>query len=101
MAEHDLDETVFHESAHIALAPLLSSDPDWYSNQIADSNFITQYAGEKPDKEDIAESALFAWTMLHHPGRLEILTIDHHFINNQVARPLQFVKNAMLTTHFG
>lgn len=70
LAEHDLDETVFHESAHVALDPLLSSDPDWQSSQTADSNFITQYAADNPDKEDIAESALFAWTMLFHPGRL-------------------------------
>lgn len=70
LAEHDLDETVFHESAHLALDPLLSSDPDWRSNQIADGDFITEYAAEKPNKEDIAESALFVWTMLYHPGRL-------------------------------
>lgn len=70
LAEHDLDETVFHESAHVALDPLLASDPDWRSNQIADGDFITQYAAERPEKEDIAESALFAWTMLNHPGRL-------------------------------
>lgn len=70
LADHDLDETVFHESAHIALDPLLSKDPDWRSNQIADGKFITQYAAKYPHKEDIAESALFAWTMLYHPGRL-------------------------------
>lgn len=70
MAEHDLDETVFHESAHVALDPLLSNDPDWQSNQNADGTFITQYAAEKPDQEDIAESALFVWTMLHYPSRL-------------------------------
>lgn len=70
LAEHDLDETVFHESAHVALDPLLTSDPDWKSNQRADNDFITQYAADNPDKEDIAESALFAWTMLYHPGRL-------------------------------
>lgn len=70
LAEHDLDETVFHESAHVALDRLLLRDPDWRSNQIADGEFITQYAAENPIKEDIAESALFAWTMLYHPGRL-------------------------------
>jgi len=70
LAEHDLDETVFHESAHVALDPLLTRDPDWQSNQVADGGFITQYASDNPDKEDIAESALFAWTMLYHPGRL-------------------------------
>ncbi|MEO0783964.1 MAG: hypothetical protein AAFZ46_19710, partial [Pseudomonadota bacterium] len=59
LAEHDLDETVFHESAHVALDPLLTRDPDWQSNQVADGGFITQYASDNPDKEDIAESALF------------------------------------------
>lgn len=72
LAEHDLDETVFHESAHVALDPLLSGDPDWQSSQMADGDFVTQYAAERPDKEDIAESALFAWTLLHHPGRLPL-----------------------------
>lgn len=70
LAEHDLDETVFHESAHVALDPMFSGDRDWRSSQAKDRDFITQYAADKPNKEDIAESALFVWTMLHHPGRL-------------------------------
>jgi hypothetical protein len=70
LAEHDLDETVFHETAHVALDRLFSDDPDWRANQVADGGFITAYAAENPGKEDVAESALFAWTILHHPGRL-------------------------------
>lgn len=70
LSEHDLDETVFHEAAHVALDPVLSNDADWKSNQAADNGFITQYAAKKPNKEDIAESALFAWTLLNHSGRL-------------------------------
>lgn len=70
LAEHDLDETVFHETAHVALDRLLSNDLDWRANQLADNEFITRYAAENPNKEDIAESALFAWTINHHPGRL-------------------------------
>ena len=70
LAEHDLDETVFHESAHVALDALVKGDPDWVSHQVADGAFITQYAADNPDKEDIPESALFAWTMQYHPGRL-------------------------------
>ncbi|GFE64870.1 hypothetical protein KIN_19440 [Litoreibacter roseus] len=70
LAEHDLDETVFHETAHVALDPLLANKPEWRSNQRADNNFITSYAAKNPNKEDIAESALFAWTLTHHPGRL-------------------------------
>jgi hypothetical protein len=72
LAEHDLDETVFHETAHVALDPLLSGDPDWQSNQASDNDFITQYAADNPDKEDIAESALFVWTMMYHPDRLPV-----------------------------
>ena len=70
LADHDLDETVFHEAAHVALDPVISNDPDWRSSQVADGGFITRYAAKYPDKEDIPESALFAWTMVHHPGRL-------------------------------
>ena len=70
LADHDLDETVFHEAAHVALDPVLSTDPDWRANQDADARFVTEYAAQFPDREDIAESALFAWTMLYHPGRL-------------------------------
>jgi hypothetical protein len=70
LAEHDLDKIVFHETVHVALDPLLSNDPDWRSNQISDSDLITRYAADNPNKEDIAESALFAWTMIYHPGRL-------------------------------
>ncbi len=70
LSERDLDETVFHEAAHVALDPMLSEDSDWRANQAADGTFVTQYAADNPDKEDIAESALFAWTMQYHPGRL-------------------------------
>ena len=70
LSDRDLDETVFHEAAHVALDSVLSNDPDWRANQAADGAFITEYAADHPDKEDIAESALFAWTMQYHPGRL-------------------------------
>ncbi len=70
LAEHDLDETVFHETAHVALDGVMSADPDWASNQAADGGYVTRYAAENPRKEDVAESALFAWTMTHYPGRL-------------------------------
>ena len=70
LANHDLDETVFHETAHVALDPIFRNDPDWASNQAADGDFITEYARDLPDREDVAESALFVWTMKYHPGRL-------------------------------
>ena len=38
--------------------------------QAADGDFITDYAADNPDKEDLAESALFVFAMLMYPGQL-------------------------------
>lgn len=64
---HDLEETVFHESVHAALDYIVLDDPDWLSAQKRDGNFITWYAARNPDKEDLAESALFAFSKLQDP----------------------------------
>ncbi|MCJ8322437.1 MAG: hypothetical protein HRU29_11095 [Rhizobiales bacterium] len=67
---HDLEETVFHESVHATLDYKYAKSQSWIKAQKADHNFITKYAAQKPQKEDMAESALFAWTILIHPKRL-------------------------------
>lgn len=67
---HDLEETVFHESVHAALdAKHLSTDA-WKAAQKADGVFLTEYGERNPGKEDLAETALFVRTMQKHPGRL-------------------------------
>jgi len=67
---HDLEETVFHESVHATLDAKYLRNRVWRNAQKADDAFITEYAARLPEKEDLAESALFAWTMLVHPRRL-------------------------------
>ena len=67
---HDLEETVFHESVHATLDAKYLRNRAWRNAQRADGAFVTEYAARLPEKEDMAESALFAWTMLVHPGRL-------------------------------
>ena len=74
---HDFEETVFHESVHATLDHPRSARAEWLNAQHADGDFITRYAGRKtnfagrnPYGEDMAESALFAWAVLMHPGRL-------------------------------
>jgi hypothetical protein len=67
---HDLEETVFHESVHATLDSKYVRSKEWLAAQKADGDFITKYAKRLPKKEDMAESALFAWTMIMHPGRL-------------------------------
>ncbi|MGC6453313.1 MAG: hypothetical protein ACON31_05350 [Candidatus Puniceispirillaceae bacterium] len=67
---HDLEETVFHESVHATLDKRYATSRKWRKAQKADGDFITKYARRLPKKEDLAESGLFAWAMIMHPGRL-------------------------------
>lgn len=70
ISTHDLEETVFHESVHAALDVPHASSAGWIAVQRADGQFVTEYAAENPEGEDMAETALFAWAMLKYPGRL-------------------------------
>ena len=67
---HDLEETIFHEAVHATLEKEYAKRKPWKSAQKADPGFITKYAERLPAKEDLPESAVFAYTMLKHPGRL-------------------------------
>lgn len=67
---HDLEETVFHESVHATLDSRYAKSKKWRKAQKADGDFITKYAKRLPKKEDLAESGLFAWALIMHPGRL-------------------------------
>jgi hypothetical protein len=67
---HDLEETVFHESVHATLEADWSQSAEWQQAQVEDGAFITEYAAELPDLEDLPESALFAYAYLRHPERL-------------------------------
>lgn len=87
LSTHDLQETVFHESVHATIDVPLAESADWLAAQSADGAFITTYAAENPEGEDMAESALFAWAMLKHPGRLppEIESAVTDLIPNRLA----------------
>lgn len=84
---HDLEETVFHESVHATLDAKYLRNRAWRNAQRADGAFVTEYAARLPEKEDMAESALFAWTLLVHPGRLSqrIEVQVRHIMPNRLA----------------
>ncbi len=67
---HDLEETIFHESVHAAWDKAHSASPGWLAAQKKDGRFVTKYARDNPKGEDLAESALFAYTLTHHPERI-------------------------------
>ena len=68
---HDLEETVFHESVHAAMDVPVATDPEWLAAQSDDAAFVTEYAASLPEREDLAETALFAYAFFRHPERLD------------------------------
>ena len=70
IAKHDLEETIFHESVHAAWDKTHEPSEGWLAAQKKDGQFLTNYAKKNPDQEDLAESALFAYTLVHHPDRI-------------------------------
>lgn len=84
---HDLEETVFHESVHAAWDKMHGSSVAWQAAQKKDGGFVTDYARKNPQLEDLAESALFAFTLIHHPARIpeQEATWLAHTIPNRIA----------------
>lgn len=70
ISTHDLEETVFHESVHASIQSTYKNNQEWKQAQNTDPSFVTDYAKQKVDLEDMPESALFAYTLIVHPGRL-------------------------------
>ncbi len=69
-AAADMEETVFHETAHVALDTSIGRMAEWAVAQRADDDFMTGYGQEFPVREDMAETALMVFTYFAHPERL-------------------------------
>lgn len=52
------EETLIHEASHTSLDEYHSASPAWLQAQADDPTFISTYARDNPDREDIAESFL-------------------------------------------
>ena len=64
-----LEETWFHEGAHVALQNHQDA-PGWRAAQEADGEYISDYARDHPDGEDVAESLLPYFAIRYRPDRL-------------------------------
>ncbi|MBV6397037.1 MAG: hypothetical protein HFACDABA_02641 [Anaerolineales bacterium] len=53
-----IEEILIHESAHTSLDADHAADPTWLLAQSLDGGFISDYASNYPDREDVAESFL-------------------------------------------
>ncbi len=64
-----LEESLFHEAVHASWDETHARSLEWIAAQEADGGFLTQYGADTPEGEDLAETALFAFAILHYPDR--------------------------------
>lgn len=65
-----VEEVLFHEGGHTSLDVNHADSVGWRAAQEADGVFISDYARDHPDSEDIAESILPYFAVRYHPERL-------------------------------
>lgn len=65
-----LEELYLHEAAHVSLDPEHADAAGWRAAQEADGVFISEYARQHPNREDVAESAVIYFAVRYQPGSL-------------------------------
>ena len=65
-----LEESVFHEAVHASWDAKHRLSEGWKKAQESDRSFMSRYAARSPEREDLAETALFAFALIHHPDRM-------------------------------
>lgn len=89
IATHDLEETFFHEGTHASIQIDQLAGQAWTRAVSRDGAYVTEYA--KTDaQEDFAESALFAYTLIHHPERFP--PAERAKIEKQIPNRIAFFK---------
>ena len=73
IAKGILEETLFHEATHTSIDPRYKNDRKWKAAQKRDGNFISAYARDNPDREDLAESFVLYFAARHRPDRINAL----------------------------
>jgi hypothetical protein len=67
-----LEETLVHEATHTSLDPTHADAPGWRAAQAADPSFISTYARDNSDREDVAESFLPYLAVRYRPDRIDL-----------------------------
>ncbi|MXX34291.1 MAG: carboxypeptidase-like regulatory domain-containing protein [Gemmatimonadetes bacterium] len=65
-----LEEVLLHEAAHMSLDMLYADSADWQAAQAADGVYISDYARDFPQREDVAESILMYFAVRYVPDRV-------------------------------
>ena len=71
-----LEEALFHEACHTSLDSKVTNRPDWLSAQSTDPEFISTYARDNPNTEDVAETCLMYFAVRYREDRISASTLD-------------------------
>lgn len=83
-----LEETLVHEACHTSLDLAHATAAKWKNAQNRDRNFISAYAKDNPETEDIAESFL-PWLMVRYRGDV-LPKSDFNSISRTIANRLRY-----------
>ena len=89
-----LEETFVHEASHTSLDPQFSTDINWITAKKNDPTFISTYAQDNPDREDIAESFLPYLAVTYRLDR--ITTTLANTISSSIPNRIQYFDNLKL-----
>ncbi len=88
-----LEETIFHESVHASWDAEHRLSAGWIAAQNSDNRFLTSYGQESPEREDLAETALFAYAILHQPTRFP--PVDTTDMQQAVPGRIEYIKRLL------
>lgn len=69
-ADGALEESMIHETVHTSIDPIWEDTAAWKNAQQTDGAFISAYARDNPDTEDLAESFTLYLGLALHPERM-------------------------------
>lgn len=97
VADGILEETLVHEASHTSLDDPHATSAGWRAAQSADPTFISTYAQEFPNREDIAESFLLYLALRFKPDRIDanLKNTIQETISNRIA----YFDEQMLNMH--
>ena len=96
IGQNHLEESLLHEAVHATLDREYRQSDEWIAAQESDGRFLTRYAASRPEREDMAETALFAYGLIRHPGRIP--PVDSRDILAAVPARIAFIKDLLEQT---
>lgn len=89
-----LEETLIHEATHTSLDSAHANSTGWQEAQTLDNAFISDYAKEFPDREDLAETFLLWFAVRYRSSFLSSTDLDS--ITRTIPNRLQFLDSLKL-----